>query len=146
MQFMTVYLNFKGDAEEAFEFYRSVFGGEFDGVLRFRDFGEDAMGAPEADRDKIAHISLPLTNGIGLMASDVVGPDADAFNAGNNVYIYLEAESGSEAEHLFEGLSAGGSVEMPPQPTEWAEMYSVFRDRFGVGWMISFTGDVEFSL
>ncbi len=146
MQFMTVYLNFNGDAEEAFEFYRTVFGGEYSGLLRFRDFGEDAMGMPDADRDKIAHVSLPLANGIGLMGSDVAGPQADAFTAGNNVYIYLEAESGSEAERFFEGLSAGGTVEMPPQPTEWAETYAVLRDRFGVGWMISFTGDVEFSL
>lgn len=146
MQFMTVYLNFKGDAEEAFEFYRGLFGGEFSGLIRFRDFGEDAMGVPEADRDKIAHVSLPLVGGIGLMGSDVAGPDAEAFTAGNNVYIYLEAESLSEAERLSEGLSAGGTVEMPPQSTEWAEMYSVFRDRYGVGWMISFTGDVEFSL
>lgn len=146
MQFMTVYLNFKGDAEEAFEFYRTVFGGDYSGLLRFRDFGEDAMGVPEAERDKIAHVSLPLANGIGLMGSDVVGPVADAFNAGNNVYIYLETDSGAEAESLFERLSAGGTVEMPLQATEWAEMYAVLRDRFGVGWMISFTGDVEFSL
>jgi len=146
MQFMTAYLNFNGDAEEAFGFYRTVFGGEFDGVVRFRDFGEDAMGAPEADRDKIAHISLPFVGGVGLMGSDVAGPEAEAFNAGNNVYIYLEAETGAEAERIFEGLSAGGTVEMPLQPTEWAEKYGSLVDRFGVSWMASFTGDVQFSL
>ncbi len=146
MQFMTTYLNFDGNAEEAFEFYRSVFGGEFDGILRFRDFGDDAMGASEADLDKVAHISLPLVNGIGLMASDVIGPQSDAFKAGSNVYIYLEAESGAEADRVFEGLSAGGTVEMPLQPTAWAEKYGSLIDRFGVQWMVSFTGDVQFTM
>ncbi len=146
MQFMTVYLNFDGNALEAFEFYRSVFGGEFDGVMRFRDFDDDAMGVPEADRDKIAHISLPLANGVGLMASDVAGPQADSFSPGNNVYIYLETESGAEADRVFEGLSAGGTVEMPLQATAWAEKYGTVVDRFGVQWMLSYTGDVEFVL
>lgn len=146
MQFMTVYLNFNGDAEEAFAFYRTVFGGEFDGMLRFRDFGEDAMGVPEADREKIAHVSLPLSGGVGLMGSDVAGEQADGFVAGNNVYIYLEAESAAEAERIFEGLSEGGTVEMPLQSTEWAEKYASLVDRFGVPWIVSFTGDVQFSL
>ncbi len=146
MQFMTTYLNFNGNALEAFEHYKQVFGGEFDGVMRFRDFDDDAMGVPEADKDKIAHISLPLASGVGLMASDVAGPQADAFTPGNNSYIYLETESGPEADRIFEGLSAGGSVEMPLQATAWAEKYGTVVDRFGVQWMISFTGDVEFSL
>jgi len=146
MQFMTVYLNFNGDAEEAFEFYRAVFGGEFDGMLRFRNFGEDAMGVPEADREKIAHVSLPLVGGIGLMGSDVAGPQADAFRAGNNVYVYLETDSAEEADRIFEGLSAGAAVEMPMQATEWAEKYGSLVDRFGVPWIVSFTGDVQFTL
>lgn len=146
MQYMTTYLNFNGNAREAFEFYRSVFGGEFDGVLTFRDFDDDAMGVPEADKDKIAHISLPIANGIGLMASDVAGPQADAFSAGNNTYLYLEADSAEEAERLFAGLSAGGSVEMPLMTTAWAEKYGSLTDRFGIQWMISFTGDVQFEL
>jgi PhnB protein len=146
MQFVSMYLNFNGNAEEAFQYYRSVFGGEYDGLLRFRDFGEDAMGAPEADRDKIAHISLPLVEGISLMASDVIGAQADAFNAGNNVYIYLETETAEEADRLFGALSDGGSAEMPLQPTEWAEKYGSCVDRFDVRWMISFTGDVQFAL
>ena len=146
MQFMTTYLNFNGNAMEAFEFYKQVFGGEFDGVMRFRDFDEDAMGVPEADKDKIAHISLPLAGGVALMASDVAGPQADGFRPGNNSYIYLETETGPEADRIFDGLSAGGTVEMPLQATGWAEKYGMVADRFGVQWMISFTGDVEFSL
>lgn len=146
MQFVSQYLNFAGNAEEAFEFYRSVFGGEYDGVLRFRDFGEDAMGASGPDLDKIAHISLPLVGGIGLMASDVIGPQAATFNAGNNFYIYLEAETGEEADRLFAALSEGGTAEMPLQPTAWAEKYGSLIDKFGVQWMISYTGDVQFSM
>ena len=146
MQFMTVYLNFDGNALEAFELYRSLFGGEFDGVLRFRDFGDNEMGVPEADLDRIAHISLPLVNGIGLMGSDVAGVQAADFRAGSNVYIYLETDSAAEADRVFEGLSAGGTVEMPPQPTAWAEKYGMVIDRFGVQWIVSYTGDVEFSL
>jgi len=145
MQYVSQYLNFGGNAEEAFEFYRSVFGGEYEGVLRFRDFGDDMMGASEADQDKIAHISLPLAEGYNLMASDVVGPQAASFQAGNNFYIYLEAETGEEADRLFAALSAGGTAEMPMQPTAWAEKYGSLVDKFGVQWMISYTGDVQFS-
>jgi len=146
MQFMTVYLNFNGDALEAFEFYRSVFGGEFDGVLRFRDMGDDGMGVPEADLDRIAHVSLPIANGIGLMGSDVAGPQAENFRVGTNSYIYLEAQSADEADRVFAGLSAGGTVEMPVSPTPWAEKYGTLVDRYGVQWIVSYTGDVEFSL
>ena len=145
MQWVSPYLNFKGDAEEAFAFYKSVFGTEFDGILRFREFGGSAMGVAEADLDKIAHISLPLTGEISLMASDVVGQDAEAFVAGNNVNIYLEADSAEEADRLFEGLSEGGQQEMPLMQTEWAEKYGMCVDRFGIHWMISFTGEVSFS-
>lgn len=146
MQFVTPYLNFNGNAEEAFEFYRSVFGGEFQGIVRFRDFGEGEMDVPEEDKEKIAHISLPLVGSVNLMASDVVGPQAASFNVGNNVYIYLEAETADEADRLFSSLSEGGVAEMPLQPTGWAEKYGSCVDRFGVQWMISFTGDVQFSI
>lgn len=146
MQFTGPYLNFNGNAEEAFEFYRSVFGSEVDGVMRFRDFGEGTMEVPEADREKIAHISLPMGEGLSLMASDVVGPQAGSFVVGNNVYLYLEAESSEEADRLFDALSKGGTAEMPLQPTQWAEKYGSCIDQFGVQWMISYTGDVQFSL
>lgn len=146
MKFVTQYLNFNGNAEEAFEFYRSVFGGEYTGVLRFRDFGgDDGMDVPESDLDKIAHISLPIAAGLDLMASDVVGEQAAAFNAGNNFYVYLETDSADEADRLFAGLSEGGVAEMPLQPTAWAEKAGSCVDKFGIQWMISYTGDVQFS-
>lgn len=146
MQFVSLYLNFKGNAEEAFEFYRSVFGGEFSGVIRFRDFGDNSMGVQEADLDKIAHISLPLVGDVSLMASDAVGPEAESFNVGNNVYVYLETDSAQEVDRLFAALSDGGDTEMPLQPTEWAEKYGSCVDKYGIRWMFSYTGDVEFSI
>ncbi len=87
MQSVHPYLNFNGNAEEAFELYRSVFGGELLGVVRFREFGGEAMGVAEEDMGKVAHIALPIAEGTNLMASDVVGPNADAFVVGNNSLI-----------------------------------------------------------
>lgn len=137
------YLNFKGNAEEAFKFYRSIFGGDFAMLARFGDFGEDAMGVPARERQKIAHVALPIGDSM-LMASDVVGSRADGVQVGNNVYISLTAESAEEAERVFGGLAAGGRVEMPLQRTEWAEKYGICADKFGVQWMVGYTGDVEF--
>lgn len=138
------YLNFKGNTEEAFEFYRSVIGGEFVQVSRFRDFGDNTMGIAEHELDKIAHIALPLGPTNMLMGTDVVESFPMDFVAGNNFYVALEAESAAEAEKLYEGLSAGGKVEMELTQTEWAEKYGSFRDRYGVGWMVSYTGGVRF--
>jgi PhnB protein len=140
------YLNFNGNTEEAFNFYRSVFGGEFLGVVRFRDFGGDGMGVPEADLDKIAHIALPLGENNLLMATDTLPSLGQTLNVGTNSYIYLEVDTEEEAERIFTGLSEGGSSEMPLQKTEWAEKYGVCADRFGVQWMVGYTGDVEFKL
>ena len=136
------YLNFAGETEEAFNFYRSVFGGEFIAVLRFRDFGAEPMGIPEKDLDRIAHIALPLGPNNMLMGTDVVG-DRPPVAVGNNTYIALEAESADEADRLFDGLSAGGTIEMPLQRTQWAEKYGICQDRFGVQWMVDYTGDVD---
>lgn len=141
MKAVNPYLNFPGNTEEAFDFYRSVFGGEFIAVLRFRDFGENPMGIPEKELDKIAHIALPLGPNNMLMATDVVGEQS--LSVGNNTYITLEAESSEEADRLFDGLSAGGKVEMPLQRTQWAEKYGICADRYGVQWMVDYTGDVR---
>lgn len=142
MQAANPYLNFPGNTEEAFNFYRSVFGGEFAMVVRFKDMG--GMGVPEPEQDKLAHISLPLGRDGVLMGTDAVGSQADSLTVGNNFYITLTAETAAEAERLFEGLSAGGRIEMPLQKTEWAEQYGACVDRFGVQWMVSYTGDVRF--
>lgn len=140
------YLNFAGDAEEAFALYASVFGSQPIGVIRFSDFGGAGMDVPEADLNKVAHIALPLMDGTNLMASDIVGPDTDSFVVGTNTYIYLETDSAEEADRIFDALCEGGRVEMPLAPTAWAEKYGSCVDRFGVQWMVSYTGDVKFTM
>jgi len=135
------YLNFAGNSEDAFNFYKSVFGGEFQALMRFRDFGQDAMGVPEAERDKIAHIALPLGPNNVLMATDVVSTMPSALRMGNNFYVMLDTESADEAQTLFDALSTGGQIEMPLQKTEWAELYGSLTDRYGVQWMVNYSSD-----
>ena len=146
MKFVTQYLNFNGNAEEAFEFYRSVFGGEFTGVLRFRDFGDDGMEVPGSrSRQDRPHLA-PIVGGIDLMASDVVGEQAAAFNAGNNFYVYLETDSADEADRLFAGAVRrwnrrdAAAANRPGRRSTGSCV-----DKFGIQWMISYTGDVQFS-
>lgn len=138
------YLNFPGNTEAAFEFYRSVFGGEFLGVVRYRDFPDNGMGVAEEHLDRIANIALPLTPDVVLMGTDVAG-GWKPLVVGNNVYVTLEVESADEARRLFDALSAGGETEMPLQPTEWAELYGSCIDRYRVQWMVMYTGDVRFA-
>lgn len=138
------YLNFQGNTRQAFDFYRSVFGGDFAGVIRYADFPGN-MGVAESDLDKLAHIALPLGKGNLLMGTDVVGQYGKAFSPGNSFYITLSPDDAAEANRLFTALSADGQVEMPLQKTEWAELYGALVDKFGVQWMIDYTGSVKFS-
>jgi PhnB protein len=137
------YLNFDGTAEEACRFYKSVFGGEFAVLVRFKDMG-GPPGATPAELERIAHISLPLGNGAMLMASDIVPSAGHTLTVGNNFYVSLQADSAEEAQRLYEGLSAGGHVGMPLGPTPWAEKFASFTDRFGVQWMVNYAGAVQF--
>lgn len=142
MKNVNPYLNFPGNTEEAFGFYRSVFGGEFPMVLRFRDF-EPGTNGP--DGDKLAHIALPLGNGSMLMGTDALESHGRTLHVGNNFSISLEAETSDEAERLFAALSEGGSVGMPLSRTEWAELYGMCTDRYGVQWMVNYPGSVQFA-
>src|SRR5262245_63941560 len=128
------YLNFDGNAEEAFNFYKSVFGGEFAVLLRFRDMGGGPPGTPVSEQSRVAHVALPFGKDNMLMASDTLPSAGHRLTIGNNFYITLAPESAAEAERLFSGISAGGKVEMPLQETPWAEKYGVCADRFGVQW------------
>jgi PhnB protein len=143
MKAVNPYLNFAGNTEEAFRFYHSVFGGELH-IVRFRDFGGNAMGVPDKDLDKIAHIALPLLNGSMLMGTDTLESFGQKLTAGNNFSITLEGDSAEEAENLFNALAEGGNVGMALSKTEWAEKYGMCTDKFGVQWMVNYTGDVQF--
>lgn len=131
------YLNFLGNTEEAFNFYKSVFGGEFTMVQRFSDTPE-AEKLPEADRNKIMHIALPIGDGSVLMATDALESMGQELKKGNNYYITLHAESREEADKLYNGLSADGKIEMPLQDTFWGAYFGIFADQFGVQWMITY--------
>ena len=138
------YLNFPGNAEQAFAFYRSAFGGEFQSLLRYRDFGDNAMGVGESELDKIAHVSLPLCPHTTLMGTDAVASHGRVLTVGNNFSITLDPDTADEADRLFEALSDGGRVDMPLGKTEWAEKYGMCTDKFGVQWMVNYAGSVQF--
>ncbi len=145
MKFANPYLNFRGNTREAFMFYKAVFGGEFRALITFKESGGEAMKIPARELDKIMHVALPIGNGTILMGSDVPESQKRPLKTGNNFYIALEADNGSEAERVFNALSAGGKSEMPMQKTQWAEKFGMCVDKFGVAWMISYTGNVRFS-
>lgn len=132
---LNTYLNFDGNTEEAFEFYRSVFGGEFDGIMRMTE-APDIGELPEEERNRILHISLPIGNQY-LMGSDILPSMGHVLNTGNNNYISLHLDKRDEAESVFNALSGGGSVEMEFQKAFWGSWFGSFRDRYGVCWMIS---------
>ncbi|HYG38201.1 MAG TPA: VOC family protein [Cytophagales bacterium] len=131
------YLYFNGNAEEAFNFYKSVFGGEFITIQRFKDTPE-ADKAPSDDQNKIMHIALPVGNGNILMGNDVLESMGYKLTFGNNFYISLSAESEGETEKLFKGLSAGGKVTMPLEKTFWGAYFGILTDKFGIQWMINY--------
>ena len=135
------YLNFNGKTEEAFNFYKSVFGGEFTMFQRFKDMPE-MPGAPkveEKDKNKLLHVSLTLKNGIVIMGSDALESHGQKVIFGNSTHISLDAESEAEAEKLFKGLSAGGKITMPLQKMFWGALYASFSDKYGINWMVSYT-------
>lgn len=135
---LETYLNFNGNTEEAFEFYKSVFGGEFSSLFRFKDMPMPGESIPEADVEKIMHISLPVGNN-ALMGNDVVESMGMKINQGSNVYIYIEPDSKDEADRIFTALSAAGEIEMPMADQFWGDYFGSFRDKFGTYWMIGLT-------
>lgn len=131
------YLNFNGNTEEAFNFYKSVFGGDFMGgqIMRYKDMpGADEM--PEADRDKVMHVGLEIGDGSYLMGTDTLESMGQNTTFGNNCQIIISPESREDADRLFAGLSAGGKIEAPMEDVFWGAYYGAFADKFGVNWMI----------
>ncbi len=137
MKSFNPYLNFNGNAEEAFNFYKSIFGGEFAMVMRFSDIPEKD-NIPEELLDKIMHIALPVGNGNMLMASDSLEALGQKLVQGNNHYFMLGVDSKEEADDLFAKLSVNGTIEMPLQDTFWGDYYGSFTDQFGIQWMIDY--------
>ena len=130
------YLNFNGNTEEAFNFYKSVFGGEFSIIQRFKDTPE-ADKLPEREQNLIMHVSLPIGSGNILMGTDASESMGHKLVIGNNFYISLNTETEEEANKLFDGLSAGGKIELAMQKTFWGAYFGMFADKFGVQWMIN---------
>ena len=129
------YLNFPGTSEEAFNFYKSVFGGEFIYLQRYNSM-PDGDNLPEADREKIMHISLAIGEDSILMATDALESLGQNLTIGNNIYVCLTADNEEEADSLFKGLSEEGRIEMPMEKTFWGSYFGSFTDKFGIGWMI----------
>lgn len=132
------YIHFNGNAEEAFNFYKSVFGGEFAMVMRFKDLKFEGAPDPGKEADKIMHIALPIGQHNVLMGSDT--PEQLGRHNENETRskISIGAESKEEADKLFQGLSAGGQVEMPIADSPWGSYFGMFRDKFGIEWMIDY--------
>ena len=135
------YLNFDGQAEEAFKFYKSVFGGEFTGIMKMKDApGGDEL--PMAEQNHVMHISLPIGKDILLMGSDVASSVGNpTLKTGNNMYVSLHPESRAEADRLFNSLSADGEIEMPMEDQFWGDYFGSFFDKFGIGWMVNFNSE-----
>ncbi len=130
------YLNFNGNAEEVFNFYKSVFGGEFAMIMRYKDAPpEHQMG--ETDGEKIMHMALPIGEHTILMGSDWPESYGKPIE-GTNVSISISAETKEHADKVFNGLSAGGQVVMPMENTFWGSYFGMFNDKFGIHWMVSY--------
>jgi PhnB protein len=131
------HINFNGNAEEAFLFYRSVFGGEFARTIRFKDLASAEFPIAAHEENKIMHIALPIGNST-LMANDVPEILGRTNENENRSKIVISAESKEEADKLFNGLSAGGQIEMPISDSPWGTYFGMFRDKYGIEWMVEF--------
>ena len=138
MALINPYIHFNGNAEEAFTFYKSVFGGEFAMVMRFKDMSNPDFPTPENEANKIMHIALPIGKHNILMGSDT--PEALGVHNLNETRskISISAESKEEADHVYNGLSVGGHIEVPIADSPWGSYFGMFRDKFGIEWMVDF--------
>ena len=129
------YVSFDGNTEEAFNFYKSVFGGDFPAVMRWAD-NPQCEGMSDADKNKIMHIALPVGDSV-IMGSDFVAMGDEKYTDGNNYTIAISPDSREEADRLFAGLSEGGKVVMPMTDMFWGGYFGAFGDKFGVKWLIN---------
>src|SRR3989344_5930789 len=133
------WINFNGNAEEAFDFYKSVFGGEFSKVVRFKDIASEEFPVAEKEENKLMYISLPIGNGAILIANDVPEVMGRVNENENRSKILVNTESKEKADRLFSGLSAGGEVEGSMGDSPWGSYAGMFRDKYGIEWIIEFS-------
>ncbi len=137
MALINPHINFNGNAEEAFNFYKSVFGGEFTKIIRLKDISTPEFPIDEIDAEKIMHIALPIGKN-SLMANDVPASMGSVNENENRSKICISADSREEADKLFNGLSADGFIEAPIGDSPWGSYFGMFRDKFGIEWMVEF--------
>lgn len=137
MALINPHINFNGNAEEAFTFYQSVFGGAFANIMRFKDLPNPGRPIAEKEADKIMHIALPIGPNV-LMGNDVPESMGRVNEMEHRSKIAISAESREEADRLFHGLSAGGTVEVPIGDSPWGSYFAMFRDKYGIEWMVDF--------
>lgn len=139
MATVNVYLTFNGNCEEAFNFYKSVLGGDFSYVGRYKDMPKQdgCEEINDSDANKIMHITLPIGNEISIMGNDSPEQWASSYKEGNNFSLSVDVRSKEEADRIFRGLSAGGHVTMPMQTTFWSAYFAIFTDKFGINWSVT---------
>ncbi|RYY37565.1 MAG: VOC family protein [Sphingobacteriaceae bacterium] len=143
MRTINPWINFNGNAEEAFNFYKSVFGGEFTKIVRFKDLASDDFQVPENEANKIMHIALPLGKHNVLIANDVPEFMGRVNESENRSKIVVNAESREEADKIFNGLSTSGDIEGPIGDSPWGTYAGMFRDKYGIEWIIEFDPDYK---
>lgn len=139
MALINPHINFNGNAEEAFTFYKSVFGGEFAQIVRFKEMSSPEFPVAEKEANKIMHIALPIGKNL-LMGNDVPESMGRTNENENRSKIFIIAESREEADKLFNGLAAGGEIEFPMGDSPWGSYFGSFRDKYGIEWMVDFAG------
>jgi PhnB protein len=138
MALINPYIHFNGNAEEAFTFYKSVFGGEFAKVMRYKDLSSPEHPIADNDANRLMHITLPIGKSNVLMGSDVLEVMGQVTENDNRNTISISAESREEADKLFNGLSEGGKIEMPIVDGPFGSYFGMFADKFGIEWMVNF--------
>mgnify|MGYP001149882608 FL=1 len=136
---LNLYLNFAGNTQDVFDFYKSVFGGDFSSLVRFKDMPMEGVSLSDEDANKIMHIALPIGKDNVLMASDTLESLGQKLVQGNHVYLSIHPESREEADRIFTALSAGGRIEMQIADQPWGDYWGSFMDKFGVQWMVSYS-------
>ena len=139
MALINPHINFNGNAEEAFTFYKSVFGGEFAKIIRFKDLEISGFQVADHEKNKIMHIALPIGKNNRLMANDVPEMMGRTNENENRSKIAISADSKEEADKLFNGLSAGGEIEGPIGDSPWGSYFGCFRDKYGIEWLVDYS-------